>query len=90
MFAPNFIDALDNAKAKIKLPAGEAASEWHREGDEIVCTFTVPEGAKAEFCVASGWQTSDGFTWLPLKAGVFTYRLIKENKFDSKRIYSER
>lgn len=89
-FAPKFIDALDNAQAKVKLPVGEVSAEWHREGEDILYTVTVPEGAAAELCLEAGWQTSDGFTWRPAPVGTTTFRLIYESKRDSKRISSVR
>ncbi len=88
-FAPRFIDALDNARGSHILPAGKVSAEWHREGEDILYTVTVPEGVKAELCLERGWQTEDGFTWRQPK-GTVTYRLIHESKKDIKRLTSDR
>ncbi len=88
-FAPKFIDALDNAKASVNTVNGDVSAEWHRDGEDILYTVTVPEGVKAELCLERGWQTEDGFTWRQPK-GTVTYRLIREDKYDIKRLTSER
>ena len=88
-FAPKFIDALDNAKATVNTVGGDVTAEWHRDGEDIIYTVTVPEGVKAELCLEPGWQTEDGFTWRVPK-GTVSYRLIPENKKDIKRLTSDR
>ncbi len=88
-FAPKFIDALDHASGSHVTPSGKVSAEWHRDGEDILYTVTVPEGIKAELCLERGWQTEDGFTWRQPK-GTVTYRLIHEDKKDIKRLTSER
>ncbi|MBQ8551562.1 MAG: family 78 glycoside hydrolase catalytic domain [Clostridia bacterium] len=88
-FAPKFIDALDNATATVNTAGGDVTAEWHRDGEDILYTITVPAGVSAELCLEPGWQTEDGFTWRVPK-GTVTFRLIRENKHDCKRLTSER
>ena len=88
-FAPKFIDALDHASGSHVTVSGKVTAEWHRDGEDILYTVTVPEGVKAELCLERGWQTEDGFTWRQPK-GTVTYRLIYESKYDIKRLTSER
>ncbi len=88
-FSPKFIDALDHAEGSHIAPAGKISAHWHREGEEILYTVTVPEGMRAELCLESGWKTDSGLTWLEPK-GVVTYRLIRESKPDIERLTSER
>jgi len=88
-FAPKFIDALDHASGSHIVPAGKVSAEWHRDGEDIIYTVTVPEGVRAELTLERGWQTEDGFTWRAPK-GTVTYRLIHESKKDIKRLTSER
>jgi len=88
-FAPKFIDALDHASGSHIVPSGKVSAEWHRVGEDILYTVTVPEGIRAELTLERGWQTEDGFTWR-IPKGTVTYRLIHENKKDIKRLTSER
>ena len=88
-FSPKFIDALDSAKGSHTTDMGKIIAEWHRDGEDILYTVTVPEGMYAELTLEPGWQTEDGFTWRQPKETV-TYRLIHENKRDIKRLTSKR
>ena len=49
-FCPKTTDKLTFAKASLKTKYGTIVSEWHRDGEKITYTFTVPHGlsAKAE------------------------------------------
>ncbi len=46
-FAPKPTEKLDFAGASVKTARGVVRSEWRREGDQIVYTFTVPKGSAA-------------------------------------------
>ena len=88
-FAPRFIDALDHAKGSHMAPAGKISASWYRDGEDIIYTVMVPEGMRAELCLEQGWKTEEGYTWREIK-GEVTYRLIREDKSDTKRLVSER
>ena len=53
---PDFLTALDFAKATHKAPAGEIAVEWRRDGDAVVLNVTVPEGMHGRVLLPQGWQ----------------------------------
>jgi len=89
LFAPKFIDALDNAEGSYNTSCGKVSAEWHRDGEDILYTVSVPSGVCAEFALESGWKTEEGNTWLPVN-GKATYRLIRENKPDIRRLTSSR
>lgn len=46
-FVPKITEKLSYAKASVKTKYGTVASEWRRESDNIVYTFTVPNGTTA-------------------------------------------
>jgi len=89
-FAPKFIDALDNAEGSTGVPAGKISAAWHREGDAIVYTATVPAGMRAEIVLEPGFQFDDGLTRKMLPAGTTALRIIDEAKVDAARLHSER
>ena len=81
-FSPCPIDALDHAEGWEKIPAGRVEAAWKREGKTVVYTVTVPEGAVADCYLPCGYQTVDGFTYLELKPGTTTVRIISEDEHD--------
>ena len=46
-FKPKTTDKLTYAKASLKTPCGIIRSEWHRNGEKVTYTFTVPHGLTA-------------------------------------------
>ncbi len=88
-FAPQFIDDLDHAYGSHTAPGGKISAHWEREGEEILYTLTLPEGMQAELCLPLGWKTDDGYTYR-VPVGTVTYRLIRENCPDVKRLTSEK
>jgi len=57
IFKPYFTDKLSFAKASIDTKHGKVAAEWERTGDEIVYTFTVPNGSIGTFIDSSTGAT---------------------------------
>ncbi len=47
IFKPKTTEKLTYAKASVKTPYGVICSEWHRGGDKVTYTFTVPSGLSA-------------------------------------------
>jgi alpha-L-rhamnosidase len=88
-FAPKFIEELDHAQGSHMAPAGKISAQWQRDGEDILYTVTVPEGMQAELMLESGWKTEEGYTWRQPK-GTVTYRLIREEKPDTRRMFSDR
>ncbi len=78
---PRFIDTLTYAEGSYDAPAGTASVHWERDGDDILCHCTLPEGANAEFICDIGWQIDDGYTHKRF-IGSAQLRLIRENKRD--------
>lgn len=88
-FAPRFIDALNYAEGSHIAPAGKISASWKRDGEDILYTLTVPDGMRAEFYLEPGWKTEEGYAWRKV-SGTITYRIIRENKHDIKRLISTR
>ena len=81
LLAPKFIAALDHAEATYNAPAGEVRISWKRDGEDILYSVTLPEGAKAEIALEAGWQFDDGFTHKRF-TGTTEFRIIPESKKD--------
>ncbi|MBR6763418.1 MAG: hypothetical protein IKM13_06675 [Clostridia bacterium] len=88
-FASKFIDALDSAEGSTGVPAGKISAEWHREGEVIGYTATVPADMRAEIVLEPGYQFDDGLTWKRI-SGTVALRIINEVKTDKNRMKSER
>lgn len=82
-FAPKFIDALDNAEASHKAPAGLVKAEWHRDGNAIIYTAEVPEGMEAELVLEPDCKLSDGITFLRF-TGKREFKIIKNSDIDTR------
>ncbi len=80
-FHPRFIDKLDYAEGTYNSVAGEVSIRWERQGEDILCRCSVPEGSPAEFICDIGWQVDDGLT-VKRFSGTVEYLLIREGKPD--------
>ncbi len=85
-FHPKFIGKLDHADGRYSSAAGEVSIHWERQGDDILCRCTVPNGSPAEFVCDTGWQIDDGYTFKRFR-GTAEYRLIREDKLDRMMVY---
>lgn len=81
-FAPKFIAELDNAEASMTVPAGEIKAEWHRDGENVIYTVTVPDGMSARIMLPEGYQTDCGSTEHYPQPGTSSVTLIPENRPD--------
>ncbi len=79
--APKFIDALDNASGDHDSICGKVSVSWTREGEDILYTFDIPAGMKAEIVLEPGKKFEDGTTWKPI-GGKQTLRIIDDAKYD--------
>ena len=77
--APDFIDALDFAKAHYDAPCGRISVEWKKSGNSVCLSVECPDGATGFIVVPKGWRfTADntysalhGSTVIPLAAGEY-------------------
>ncbi|MBR2043849.1 MAG: family 78 glycoside hydrolase catalytic domain [Clostridia bacterium] len=58
--APNFISALNNAKAYFESVKGRVDAAWERNGNEIKLSLVIPEGIKGEIKLPAGAVFADG------------------------------
>lgn len=86
-FAPRFVEGLDHAEGSHMAPAGKISAQWHRKGEAILYTITVPEGMRAELYLEKGWKLEAGYTWQEPK-GTISYRIIREKEKDVERLSS--
>lgn len=56
IFKPRPGGSITWAEASLKTPQGAAAIRWELEGDELTCSLTVPEGARATFHTPPGFE----------------------------------
>ena len=57
---PNFIKALDHAKAYYTAPAGKIVSAWKRDGGDVILDLEIPAGVKGEIILPAGYKFADG------------------------------
>lgn len=81
--APRFIDALDSASGDYDSVGGKVSAEWVREGEDILYTFDIPSGVKAEIVLETGFKFDDGLTYKHI-SGKQTMRIIIDSKRDTK------
>ncbi len=81
-FQPRFIEALNHAYGTYESLAGKVSIHWERQGEDIVCTCTVPNGSPAEFVTDTGWQLDNGLTHMRF-SGTVNFKLIREDKRDT-------
>lgn len=81
--APRFIDALDSASGDYDSIGGKVSAKWVREGEDILYTFDIPAGVKAEIVLEPGKKFEDGHTYKHI-SGNQTLRIIDDSKYDNK------
>ena len=77
--APDFIDALDYAKAHYDAPCGTVKVEWKKNGNSICLSVECPDAATGFIVMPAGWhfvcENTDrelhGSTIQPLRAGEY-------------------
>ncbi len=55
LVTPNFISALNYAKASFDFDSGKSYVSWERAGNKISLKITVPEGVRAELILPQGY-----------------------------------
>lgn len=80
LILPRIIPALHHAEGFTEIPAGRVLSRWAREGEDVLLTLEIPEGAHGRIELERAWQFEDGLRSKPLASG--TYRLISGGKKD--------
>ena len=79
---PHFLDALEHAEGRHETVAGELASLWRRDGEDILWTVAVPDGLHGDMVLDAGWQFEDGTRYRAAASGV--YRLLNAKKKDKR------
>lgn len=79
--APKFIDALDSASGDHDSILGKVSASWTREGEDILYSFEIPAGMKAEIVLEPGKKFDDGHTYKHV-SGKQTLRIIDAGKRD--------
>ena len=59
LVTPNFISALNYAKASFDFDSGKSYVSWERAGDKISLKITVPEGVRAELILPQGYALTE-------------------------------
>lgn len=57
---PSFIGGLDNASAYHIAPAGKISVSWHREGESVILSVTVPNGVGGSLELEPSYVFEDG------------------------------
>ena len=86
--APKFVDALDSAEGDHETIAGKVSVSWVREGEDILYTYDIPAGVKAEILLEPGKKFDDGLTFKRI-SGKATLRIIDDGKRDTKTVEFE-
>ncbi len=83
--APKFIDALDHAEGSHCAVGGKIEVEWHRKGEDILYTATLPVGMRGELRLEDTHQTELGYAFERLTADgkPHTYRIFKAEKINA-------
>ncbi len=84
--APKFIDALDHAEGDYDSIGGKVSVHWEREGEDIIYSFEIPAGVKAELVLPDGWKLDNGLTYLHI-SGKQSLRMISDSKRDNRTMH---